>query len=521
MLILTLFVLLITFALVTELTVSTSVAFQTTQNRANRIRMEMAVVAAADQFMEALIGDASGSGGSSGLEGMLGGMGGSDLGDLAGDVGFDSAVGGTDSLDDSFGEDGEEGEGQPDGSSADYLQDVWAKPMRIMVGDFEITIWAEDENGKFPLFQLVAGTEEEQEESRRRFARILDHMRADFDDDIDQHAGNLIVEDIVRYLKGDFIEMEMPRAPRFSDDPEAEMPLYLPYALEELMLLEHITEDLYYDQVRTDDLIAPGLESICTIYTTPGFEPPEEGSGTEQADEAAFGDDPAQDAATQDDALNQVESLLGGDAETESTASTPVGGLDDVLEGDPPLGLGINLNTAPQSVLEGLVPPFELSGSVIRQILEHRNEVDEAALESQDQEDGNRDLAELEQSLYGEQSTDPLQFFSSLDDLKNVDGYEMGASEEARQKFESLLSVQSDTFSVYATVRILPEGWEQETRYEEPLGPVLRLRTIVWRRGGAGETKLIPIQPWQEVPASRWKIPDFQYDLPLYEPPIW
>ncbi len=521
-LILTLFVLLITFALVTELTVSTSVAFQTTENRANHIRMEMAAYAAADQFMEALIGDASGAGGASGLEGMLGELAGSGgLDNLADESGFDGAVGGADSLEDSFGEEGEGGEETSGNSSADYLQDVWAKPMRIMVGDFEIMAWAEDENSKFPLFQLVAGTEEEQEESRQRFARILDHMRADFDDDLDQHAGNLIVEDIVRFFKGDFIEMEMPRAPRFSDDTEAEMPIYLPYALEELMLLEHVTEDLYYDQIRTDDLIAPGLESICTIYTTPGFEAPTEGSGTELAEESQFAkDEPSLDPSA-NDALDQVEGLLGETDESEAQVTTPVGGLDDVLEGDAPFGFAVNVNTAPQSVLEGMIAPFEVSQSVIRQIIEHRNEVDEAALEALEQEDSSRDLAELEQSLYGEQSEDPLQFFETLDDLKNVDGYESGASEEGRQKFESLLSVKSDVFTVYITVRILPEDWVQETRYEEPLGPVLRLRTIVWRRGGGGETRLIPILPWQEVPASRWKIPDFQYDLPLYEPPIW
>ena len=110
-LILTLFVLLITFALVTELTVSTSVAFQTTENRANHIRMEMAAYAAADQFMEALIGDASGAGGASGLEGMLGELAGSGgLDNLADESGFDGAVGGADSLEDSFGEEGEGGE---------------------------------------------------------------------------------------------------------------------------------------------------------------------------------------------------------------------------------------------------------------------------------------------------------------------------------------------------------------------------------------------------------------------------
>ena len=79
--------------------------------------------------------------------------------------------------------------------------------------------------------------------------------------------------------------------------------------------------------------------------------------------------------------------------------------------------------------------------------------------------------------------------------------------------------MQSDIFSVYLWCRIPAEDWEQKDHYEEPPGPVLRLKAVVWRREGEDGAKFVFLEPWHEVERTRWRIPDFQEELGAYFPP--
>ena len=114
-----------------------------------------------------------------------------------------------------------------------------------------------------------------------------------------------------------------------------------------------------------------------------------------------------------------------------------------------------------------------------------------------------------------------MKYFSSVEALEEIPGWEGRLDDEQKESFEALVGTQSDVFSVHLWARIPPQEWAQEQRYEEPSGPVLRMRAIVWRRAGEDGVKFILIRPWHEVGRTRWSIPDFQWDLPVYQPPRW
>ncbi|RMH01171.1 MAG: hypothetical protein D6702_12170, partial [Planctomycetota bacterium] len=193
------------------------------------------------------------------------------------------------------------------------------------------------------------------------------------------------------------------------------------------------------------------------------------------------------------------------------------GGLKGAAEGEPAIGARINLNTAPRPVLEGMFEsgfPDELVG----EILDYRNEVDEEALAEEESEEYDPELAEFEKALYGERQEEPKLYFHSLEDLTKLPSFER-MDPVRQQEFRDLVEVRSDVFSIYLVARVPPADWIQERRYQEPPGAVLRLRAVFWRRRTDQGPRFIPIQPWREVPYTRWRVPDFPEDLPPFEPP--
>ena len=80
-----------------------------------------------------------------------------------------------------------------------------------------------------------------------------------------------------------------------------------------------------------------------------------------------------------------------------------------------------------------------------------------------------------------------------------------------------MLGVTSEIFSVYVYVRRNSlEGFEQERYYQEPPGFTLRLKAVVWRAPSEDGIKLVYLRDWHPVPYTRWRIPDFQRDLPPF-----
>ena len=63
------------------------------------------------------------------------------------------------------------------------------------------------------------------------------------------------------------------------------------------------------------------------------------------------------------------------------------------------------------------------------------------------------------------------------------------------------------------------DAWEPEGYYETPPGQSLRMRAIVWRVNTADGPKIVYLRPWHEVPFQRWRVPDFQRELPSFRAP--
>lgn len=512
-LILTLFVLLITYAMVTQLTLGTSVSWMTSRNASDRIRMELACKSAAEQILGVLADDAAGGGlgdVSAEAESFLGDLGyGGDSGDAAG---------------------AEAEEDEEEEPVSDSLQDAWAKPMRVTMGDIQITSWVQDECGKFNLLTLVSPDSEESDQARERCRRILDFMREEFDDDLDFTQASRITGEITEWLEGVNRNEDWPAPLRHSLSEESERILMLD--VEELLLIEGITPTLYYDQVREGDRIAPGLETVFTVWTSVQITPPDESADlgtTEEEEQSLFGDAAGAsesergsfgagegDAAGGQGFLSTQVSATG-----EERLAAAQGGLDDLLEVGESVGVRLNLNTMPRAVLEGLLPTSVLPSGMVEDILRFRNEVDEEAIADEAQSEVDVEAEALERALYGETFEEPLKYFSSVEALDEIPGWDGRLDDEQKESLEALVGTQSDVFSVHLWARIPPQGWAQEQRYEEPSGPVLRMRAIVWRRSGEDGVKFILIRPWHEVGRTRWSIPDFQWDLPVYQPPRW
>lgn len=509
-LILTLFVLFLVIALVTQLSLGAQVAHTATVNRAVETRMQMAAVSAAEEVLTMLKDDGSGAG-SSGLSSALAGptafpgMDGSNMGDAGfpgtGEQGDPSA-------------EGEEGEEEADASQSDSFEDAWARPMRLSMGDLEITTFVQDENGKFNILALISGTPKDQEQAFERTVRILDNMRDEFDDDLQEFEARTMVENIRRYMETDSRSIDLPLMPRNSladDDLDARL-----QSLEELLLVEGITPELYYDQLRDREQIAPGLETVFTIWTMPEYDP--------QAPSGSLGEGTSGENTEQAEGLGNAAAPTGADSSDPLNPNRIVegeGGLEGALDGDPPIGPLINLNTAPPAVLYGMLPTTRLAPVKITNLLEWRNETDEEALAEQDSADVDPQEMELRESVYGVDEPEPKNFLKSLEELAEIDGFQAEQLDaEQQQELQTLFGVQSDVFRVCIYLRQSGQGeWEPERRYQEEPVRTLRLEATVWRRMAGEEVKILFLEPWHEVPYTRWRIPDFQDDLPPFRAP--
>lgn len=502
MLLLTLAVLFISIALVAQLAIGSSVAHASMRNRADAVRMKWACRSAAEEALNLLRDDAAGGGDEMSAMGSALGAGGFPPAGGSGAQGGEAAAAA-----DAAAGDPAAGE---EGANVDSFEDTWSKPMRIMIGDLEITTFVQDENSKYNLHLLAIEDKERRELEKDRAIRILDALREEFDDDLDETESRIIVDEIVKWFDPRSRQTELPLNPRHSLGEEQDAEFALMDTLEELMLLEHVDESLYYDQVRGEE-IAPGLESVFTIWTTIAFEQPESGD---------LGDSAAAAAAA------AAAGGLGGGGGAGTAAADPLevrgeGGLAGALDGDPPIGTKINLNTAPRAVIEGLMPEFRLPRRQTNEILRFRNEIDEEEMDARDSADVDTEDRELQDALFGEEDKEPRKIFKSLEDLRLVPGFEEGAiPPDVELELTDLLGVESDIFTVYLYARVKQDmAWEPEQRYQEMPGTVLRLRAVVWRRNGQDGPVLLYLQPWQNVPSTRWRIPDFQDELPVFEAP--
>lgn len=364
------------------------------------------------------------------------------------------------------------GEGE---SNSDSSQDVWYEPTAYADDDLTTYVWVEDENRKFNILSLISPDQDFAQESRDCFIRLIDHMREDSRFDLSVSDGDTLANTITDWLRGQGRTEDLPRPPLKSDPkdqaPEASPPLQL----DELLLLRGIDEELFFDRVIEDRLI-PGLESVLTIYTSLAFDP---------------GDPNAPGAAP----------AAGGDAGATPSTSPPAPAPGGTEAPQQPIGVGIkiNLNTAPRAVLRCLVPEHDVPDHVIEAILRYRNEVVEEEEEAAD------DASSVGQDYFGDFDLGTQvkkKIFESVEDLEKLPEFQNLPSPEAKEKFLSRITVQSDVFSVH-----MASVYKRDE--QRRVFVLRRAKSVLVRVGEGGDSALHPLILFEERDGLRVQGVDF------------
>jgi hypothetical protein len=527
-LILTLLVLLILLAVVSQLSLSTRLDYQAALARSTLARMDRALEGALEDAYQVLKDDSEGGGGDpTGLSDLLGGPagggggGGNPFANLgAGGGGGSAAVTGGRGRGGAAGAAGGAGAGggaggAPEGSY-DCSNDSWAKPARQTHQDIEITVVIEDENRKFNLLSILSSDEEFARQSRERLIRIFDTFREGTPDDVDLSTAETLVRNLESWFRGEGRDDDLPR-PRLLSNAE-NSPITLPVTGDELLLVEGFDEKLLYD-FRSGDLLLPGLLSHVTVWTSLEVAP--EGSGEEGATASrprprlaggapsaaggaarpgsAGGGSPAGGAGAREGA-GTAEGRSGAGPRGQEGEEEEGGGVGTSLGG------AINVNTAPRAVLASLLPSSEIPAETVEAILRYRNE----RLETEETEEPT-----VEEELGLEEEEPPRKYFTTLDEMDQIPEFG-NLYPEVKQRFKLLLTTQSEVFTIWLTARIpppesemevesLPEpGWE-----EDRAGITRRVRAVVLRRSGDQGTDILPLLRWELRGDRRYPIPDF------------
>ena len=474
------------YAMVSELVTTAQTARLTGENDLLLAQMRNQMEYAESQVEDLLKTDLeSASGGEGDAGGAMGGLPGAGAG--AADP---SALAGADP---SAAGDGQS-QDEPDPSSvADGSQDAWFQPSAYADGDITTYTWVEDENRKFNILSLVSTDQEFAEQSRQRFARLIDVLREGTDFDLSNSDGDFMARNIIDWLQTRTRGENLPRAPEKSDDKE-HPDLSLPLHLDELMLLQGIDADLFYDKV-LDSRVIPGLESVLTVWTSLAYDPGDPDDPNQQrAQQNAPG---ASGAAPAAGGAQAAAGASGGDASTPPLPGSGTLGEQPLT----PVGIGIkiNINTAPRAVLRCLFPPAEIPDSVIDAILRYRNEeVEEDPLAAQS--DVPSDYLGDIRSGEGPK----LKMFTDLGELDDIPEFQNLPDPAIKSKFLDLLTTKSDVFSVHFAAL--------HRRNEETRTFVMQRARSVLVRVEGDEAKIFPIVLLEERRGLRVMPVDFPDD---------
>lgn len=522
-LLMTLFIVLIVAAVILQLALTTTADFAVSVNESVVARVEAAADTAFVDARKALLDDAQQSQDSGGGPGSAMAGGGSPIPGAGG---------------------GDPSQQQADNS--DSLNDPWAKDQETSVNDIQVRVHIEDENRKFNVLTLVSKDQEFARASRERLVRIIDYLREfnGTERDIDSGSAETIVANIVQWLEGNRKGFERPTL--HSNAPDSTVTLMV--TLDELLAVEGIDEELLYDQ-RVNGVDYPGLESVLTIYTSLEAGPlktNENSNSNPTADGSAPGTTPGDSASSnQTPGGSGSGNPAGGNSGSQQNAPAEKG-KDPSTEPGKSLGVKININTAPPSVLRALAPSFDIPTDVWDAVIRYRNQLDEEKLK-QSKENGDYLGDELPAGVdpatkivdktafpTGE-GAPATHIFSTLEDLNKVEEWKNLGNETAKKEVLKLLTTESDVFSIYIAAR--PTSGVGATRSQGvdafgfatttpgsndpddmPGGIVRRIRQVVWRRKGTSETVLLPVVVREERWVRKVSVNDFPIDKNTGQP---
>lgn len=466
------------YILVAELVVSSGMVRQTGENDARLARMRTLMayqlVEAEDKLLSDLGGDEE-AGGLGGLEGLGGGAGG--LGGLGGAGGGEAG--------------GEEGEDPA--ANCDSSRDSWFDPVGHPDNDLITYVWIEDENRKFNLLSIWSPDEDYARESRDGLVRLIDSLREDTPFDVTSGDALLIVQRIVDWARRPST-VEMP-TPLLKSVDENDRELCIPLHLDELLMVEGIDEELFFDKV-FDQQVHHGLESVLTIWTSLR---PDPGDPEKLARQRAIAE-----------ARGSASPARAGESAQPADPASP--GASGPEQGPPaPEGLGakVNINTTTRPVLRALFAPDRVPDRVIDAILRYRDEIDEEATQAS-QEENYEQASEFGDMQLGD---DVLRrFFETAADLEQVEEYAQIADDEIKQEIQRKLTTRSEVFSIHLATLFKSNDEERSRVYQ-----LQRARSIVLRLEDGDEPRVLPLVPYEERVGIRLQPLPFRDD-DYYDP---
>ena len=374
------------------------------------------------------------------------------------------------------------GAGQEEQPS-DSRMDSWGRPQRSTIGDIELRILVQDEDGKMNVLQLLFEDEDESEKALERLARLIDYFRDGSTVDVDRSEALRIAQVMREHLRNR-LNSVLPRAKQMSDI-EDNRERALPMTLKEFEVLERLNPSLFRDFRDERGDIVHALGSYLTVWTS------------------------VQQGSSKEDASGEQGNGSSGEQDVNAAASAQ--------GNDPNWGVCVNLNTAPVAVLKSLLDDRSVAPGFWDSVVEYRN------LEKQEEEgeEGETDDSEPQLDEYGEEIVE-REIFDTLEEVEDVDGWER-LDDGAKGDVRSLLCVRSHVFSIYITARRktgsnddfggtlgVPKPGERED--ERGKGLVRTVRSVVWRKTDGAEAQLVPLVRWEVLDYTPFEVIDFPVD---------
>lgn len=531
-LMLALLVLFVLVAVAFQIRITTDTDARVGRNQIGLTRIELSIESALIQLFDQLAMDAeAGAGGGAG--GDAGGMGlGGGMDSMAMDPFGMAGMGGGDPAAGAMG----------GGAATDSKNDDWARPQRSEINGVRLRILVQDEESKLNVLSMLTEDEEEAEKAFRRVARVLEFCRKGTAYEIDTGQAYEMAEQMRDYMLYRS-EQFLPRPELLTDAEDGgssmggmDEAIGLPLTLREFILLPAFEEDQFRDFVDEDGGVVHSIESFLTIWTglstaaalpeeatlgAGGTDPPADPAGGVQDPAGAGSGGGSGGGSGAGPSLNTAVAGMGaggpggGDEGGEADGGLPGGGGVSSAASSP-LGVAVNINTAPNAVLHGLMDDRDVEMRFWDEIVEYRN-----LLEEDEELGGLGDALEEEEALLDEwgEPVEDKKIFEDLEELVEIYGWE-NLEPVVQAEVRNLLTVESHVFSVYVTGRILTGSEDSELAMLDPSeveriereGNALTrtVRCVIWRRpGDDGSVEILPLIRWEPIDYVPWEVQDF------------
>lgn len=455
------------FGIVFQLWFSTNVDLRVADNEVTATRMDLAIESALQEVYDRLKTDGE-TAEASGGEGGEGGDAGADPTAAAG-----AAAGG----------------GGEESQATDSHEDPWGKPQRTTINEIDLRVIVQDEDSKLNVLGMLTEDEDMAREHFDRVVRVLDLFREGSTLDLDHSDAVRMAEEVRRHLS-ERPQSVLPR-PEVTSYDEDRPDVALPLGLREFVVLEGFDEGLFRDGRDEHGEVIHSLGSFLTVTTSLTTK----GSSSE-ADGGAGGTGSGTNTDTDGSTTPPQDDGTGGTSGGQQDGGSSGGGGASNSN----FGVAVNLNTAPVVVLKSLFDDRDMNPRFWDAVIEYRNLEDEEKRDQQAEEGADEPVLDE----YGNEVV-PRQVFDSVEELKDVDGYDR-LDAEMLNRLAPFVMTESQVFSIYVTAfqrsqreQDPSEQFGVEVASDKLIGG-LRWRTVrslVWRYKQNDEVRVVPLTRWE------------------------